>query len=254
MYYLFNVGSLKQNAIVLHVEEDRIILNEREHSLYDIKVRSDFLPYCKFVYPLKQTSIDQRLIQDSFGGNHSYPYSMNPFDIYSYTSSAKLSQDDVDSFLSISTEVSFMFYPHTKNFKDATLMIAKSSNNYVPLKVTTLDDNKNVIDYVPDKIITDLTTHAGPKCKLEVIETKTTNRLTVSTIEFTYNDIDGNFVECDFPAYVKASCGYVSHRKLYVKQGKARFKYIPMGVDASEKTEIQVGIGRYSIVTNILRI
>lgn len=254
MYYLFNVGSLKQNAIVLHVEEERIILNEREHSLYDIKVRSDFLPYCKFVYPLKQTSIDQRLIEDSFGGKHSYPYSLNPFDIYSYTASSKLSQHDADQFIGLNTEVSFMFYPHTKNFKDATLMITKSSNEYVPLKVTTLDDNKNVIDYVPDKIITDAITNTAPKCKLQVIETKIDNELPVSTIEFTYNDIDGNFVECDFPAYVKASCGYVSHRKLYVKKGKARFKYIPIGVDAEEQTEIQVGIGNYSIVTNILRI
>ena len=254
MYYLFDTVSPRTNAIILHVEEDRIVLNEREHSLYDIKARSDFRPYCKFVYPLKQTSIDQRVIEDSLSGKHSYPYSQNPFDVFSYTSESKLSQHEVEQLILSSTEVSFLFYPNTKNFKDAVLTILKSSDTNVPLKVTTLDENKNIIDYVPDKVIKDNITSVAPKCTLEVVETKTANRLPVSIIEFTYNDLEGNFIECDFPAYVKASCGYISHRKIYVKNGKARFKYIPMGVESGEKSQIQVGIGKYSIVTKILEV
>jgi hypothetical protein len=257
MYYLFNTGNLRSNAINLHVEEDRVILNESEHFLTNIKKRTDFRPYCKMLFPLKQTSIDQRNIEDSFGGKHSYPYSMPPFDSYTYTSDSKMLQDEIEPFLHSSMEVSFIFFPHTKNFMDAILLISKPSDINVPFKVTKLDKNKNIIDYIPDKIFTESVRigPAYPKCTLQIIDKeKTFNSLPVYDILFTYNDIDGNFVECDFDAYVKTSCGYISHRKIKVKNGKATFRYIPIGVNDDEQAEIQVGIGKYSNITGILKI
>lgn len=258
MYFLYNTGSIRKNAIILHVEEDRIVLNEKEYTLEDVKKRTDFRPYCKIAFPLKQTSIDQRLIQDPQGGKHSYPYAFSPFDIFTTTADSKLLQHELENVVMYSLDVTFIFFPHTKNFKDAVLGIVKSSDDNVPLKVTTLDPNNNVIEYVPDKIVTESNRNGiiWPKCKLDITDngTKSFNRLPVYTIEFTYNDIDGNFVECDFDAYVKTSCGYVSHRKLKVKKGKASFKYIPIGIDNDEQAEIQVGIGKFSIVTGILRI
>ena len=46
----------------------------------------------------------------------------------------------------------------------------------------------------------------------------------------------------------------MSHRKLKVKNGKATFKYIPIGVSDDEQAEIQVGIGKFSNITGILKI
>jgi hypothetical protein len=159
--------------------------------------------------------------------------------------------------LNLNAEVCFIFFPHTKNFKDAILGIVKPSDNNIPVKVTTLDKDNNIIDYIPDQVFTQSTKigPASPKCKLEILDKdKVFNRLPVYNIEFTYNDIDGNFVECDFDAYVKTTCGYVSHRKLKVKNGKATFRYIPIGVTDDEEAEIQVGIGKFTNITGILKI
>jgi hypothetical protein len=258
MYLLYDTKTFRKNAIILHVEEDRIILNEKEYRLEDIKKRTDFRPYCKIGFPIKQTAIDQRVIEDSFGGKHSYPYAFPPFDIFTITSETKLMQHEIENLINYHLDVAFIFFPHTKNFKDAVLTIIKSGDENVPLIVTTLDADKNKIDYVPDQILTESARNGlcFPKCKLAVIDngTKSFNRLPVYVVEFTYNDMDGNFVECDFDAYVKTSCGYVSHRKLKVKNGKATFKYIPIGVNDDEKAEIQVGIGKFSVVTGILEI
>ena len=242
---------------LLHVEEDRVILNEKEYFLSDIKSRTDFRPYCKIVLPLKQTSIDQRVVEDSYGGKHSYPYGMTAFDLFTYTADSKLLVNEVEFFTYTSLEVCFIFLPHNNNFKDAILGIVKPSDPNVPFKVTTLDKNKNVIDYIPDKIITEFSRIGPiyPKCTIKVLDSdKKFNELPVYNIEFTYNDIDGNFVECDFDAYIKTSCGYVSHRKIKVKNGKATFRYIPIGVDVEEQAEIQVGIGKHTNITGILKI
>lgn len=258
MYFLYNTGSFRKNAVILHVEEERIVLNEKEYTLEEVKKRTDFRPYCKIAFPLKQTAIEQRVIEDSFGGKHSYPYAFPAFDVFGMTAESRLMQHELENILLYQLDVAFIFFPHTKNFKDALLTIIGSSDIHVPLKVTTVDENNNIIDYVPDQILTESPRQGlgYPKCKLEITDngTKSFSRLPVYTIEFTYNDINGNFVECDFDAYVKTSCGYVSHRKIKVKQGKASFKYIPIGVGDDEQAEIQVGIGKHSSVAGILKI
>jgi len=252
MYILYDNGNSNNNAIILHVEEQKIILNETEFYLSDIKKRSDFKPYCKLVFPLKQVSIDKRTIKDSFGGSHYYPFALPPFDLFTYTAETKFIQQEISEITNQSYEVQFIFFPHHTNFKDAVLSLLKPTDPNVPFKVTTTDQNNNIIDYIPDRIFTESVSVIYPKSTLEIVETKQINGITYYTLEFTYKDIDGIFVSCDFDAYVKTSSGYVSHRKLKVKSGKVRFTYIPLGLNSDEKSEIQVGIGKYSDIVNIL--
>lgn len=254
MYILFNTGNSNNNAVNLHVEEDRIILNEREHLLSEIKSRTDFRSYSKIVFPLKQTSIEQRTISDQFGGTHYYPYSLNPFDLFTYTAETKYSQHEVSLITNESYEISFIFFPHHINFKDAILCVTNVTDTNVPFNITTTDSDNNIIPYVPNRTITQINSwddYIYPKCTLEVIDTVIENNLPVTTIEFTYKDLDSNFISSNFNAYIRNTKGYVSHRKLEVVNGKARFKYIPLGLSSEEKSLIQVGIGRYSFITTI---
>jgi len=252
MYILYNSNSY--NAINLHVEEDRIVLNEQEHLLEDLKKRTDFRSFSKIVFPLKQTSLTPRIIEDSFGGKHSYPYSLDPLDLYTLTAETKYSQAEISKKENIDCTVQFIFYPNTQNFKDAVLSLTKPADVNVPFIVTTSKNNQ-IVDYVTDiELQEPIKDYILPKCNLEVISTQTINGLPTTTIEFTYKDINGVFVDCNFTAYVKSSCGYVTHRKLNVKNGKTRFKYIPLGLEVDQKSQIQVGIGKYSIVTNLLEI
>lgn len=252
MYILFNGNN--NNAINLHVDENVIILNEQEHLLEDLKKRTDFRSFSKIVFPLKQTSITPRTIKDSSGGNHSYPYSLDPFDMYTLTAETKYSQAEISKKENIDCTVQFIFYPNTQNFKDAVLSLSKPADVNIPFVVTTSKDNQK-IEYTTDiKLQESIKNYILPKCNLEVISTQIINGWPTTTIEFTYKDLNGVFVDCNFTAYVKSSCGYVSHRKLNVINGKARFKYIAIGVESNEKSQIQVGIGKYTNVTNLLEV
>lgn len=254
MFVLFNLGQSNNNAINLHVEENRIVLNEREHLLADIKSRTDFLPYCKMAFPLKQTSSDQRTIQDAFGGHHSYPFSLNPFDLFTHTSETKYNQHELSLFTHQSYDVAFIFFPHHTNFKDAILSVLGKTDPNVPFNITTKDANGNIVPYVPSRIVTEIDGWADyiyPKCSLNVVNTSTENGQTVHTLEFTYKDLDETSINCDFPAYVKTTKGYVTHRRIDVVNGKAQFKYIPLGLNSTEKANIQVGIGKYSFISTL---
>ena len=140
MYILYNSNSY--NAINLHVEEDRIILNEQEHLLEDLKKRTDFRSFSKIVFPLKQTSITPRTIEDSFGGNHSYSYSLDPFDIFTLTAETKNSQIEFSKREHLDCTVQFIFYPHTQNFKDAVLSLCKPVDLNIPISVTTSQEDQ----------------------------------------------------------------------------------------------------------------
>jgi hypothetical protein len=253
MFVLFNTGKSNNNAIDLHVENDRIVINEQEHLLSDVKARTDFRPYCKMTFPLKQTSVDQRTIQDAQGGSHSYPYSLPPFDIFTHTAESKYTQYELSLFTHHIYDVSFMFFPHHNTFKDAVLCVLATTDPNVPFNITT-KNNEDIVPYIPDKTITEITGWADniyPKCSLYLLNTATVNDQTVHTLEFVYNDLDETPVVCDFTATVKSNKGYLSHQKLDVVDGKAQFKYIPFGLDPTDKADIQVGIGKYSYIAKL---
>lgn len=256
MYYLFDLGRWDNNiAIKLHVEEDRIVLNEREHLLSDIKNRSDFTAYCKMTFPLKQLSVEQRTVQDKSGGSHSYPYSLDPLDMFTFTSNTKYKPNELNKQTAQDYSVSFIFFPHHVNFKDAFLNLLKPTDPNVVFEITTKDSKNNVVEYVPDKVITEVNGWDElifPKCSLDIVDQTVENGVDVYTLEFMYNDIDGKPISCDFYAAVKSTKGYLTNRKIDLVNGKARFKYVPLYVDKGEKSVIQVGIGNYSHIAKII--
>ena len=238
------------SAIDLHVEEEKITLNGVPFELNLIKSRNDFRDFNRMVFPLKQIS-NEYVVEDVSGGKHFYPSAMKPFDLFSYTNVSKMQAHEVSQITNFLIAVSFVFYPHTTNFKDALLVFAKSIDVNVPLKITTTDSDGNKIDYLPEREFDKKVVHGGfsPKCTLQatslVVDSLGTD------IEFFYRDIAGEAVTCNFTATVKSDKGYISHSKIDVIDGKGKFKFFPMGLSSGEEVKVQVGIGKYTDIVNI---
>lgn len=252
MYWLYELPQNNSYATIVHIEEERIVVNEKEFLLSELKSRNDFNSYCKFVFPFKQTSPEnQRTIEDKNGGKHFYPLVINTFDILGFTQNTKLNQEEFGSSQLYSINISVLFYPHSTNFKDAALLIIKPSDPNTPFKVTTLDSQNKVIDYIPDKILTDTNVRANPKCIL-TSEVNNNDPLKSQTIKFIYQDVDGIKHNVNFKAKVKASAGYITHREINVVDGEATFTWIPLGLSSGEKAEIQIEIGRYTDICSLV--
>lgn len=248
MYWLYKLPQNISYATIVHVEEDRIVINEKEFLLSDLTSRSDFNSYCKFVFPFKQLSPEtQRKITDENGGQHFYPVVINTFDIFGFTYHTKLKQDEFGSFQLSPIVVSMIFYPHSTNFKDALLTIIAPGDDNTPFRVTTKNLSGEIIDYVPDQILTDTKILASPKCVLSVASVND-DSLKSQTIKFTYRDVKGIEQKTNFEAKVRASAGYLSHREISVVDGEAIFKWIPLGLSPGTKAEIQIEIGKYTRV------
>lgn len=252
MYWLYNLPQNTSNAIIVHIEEDNLTINEKQFFLSDITSRNDFTKYCKFVFPFKQLSPEsQRTIEDSYGGKHFYPLVINTFDILGFTHNTKLNSEEFGSTQLYPIVVSLLFYPHSTNFKNALLSIIRPSDPNTPFSVTTKDSKGNIVDYIPDKILTDMKTRAKPKCTLTSIKNEN-NPLKSQTITFQYRDVDSVKHPINFKAKVKASAGYITHREINVVDGEATFTWIPLGLASGEKAEIQIEIGRYTDICSLI--
>ena len=247
MYKLLTDTKHRSNALLkIHVTEDNISINDKIFNLDELKTKNDYRSFCNIVFPLgNMFKIVTRLEKDG----QLFPYYnspvLEPFDSYtqSYNSKSKYLNH---LFPALDMPVSILFYPETKNFKDALLVILKQED-HVPLEVTTTDNSDKVIPYVPDYEGPYISYSVLPKCllssELDIVSNEGT------TLHFTYRDINSVEQNVNFVATAKCDKGYVSHSKFDVKEGKGSFKFIPLGLSSGEKVKIQVGIGKY---TNIV--
>lgn len=247
------------DAIIIHLTEQEIIINENKIKLGDLKNRSDFHSFSRFVFPLKLLSFNQRTIKDDYGGEHLYPITLNPFELYSATASNKITAGELaeQSFQNISVQI--IFFPHTKTFKDALLIVNRPNSEYTPFKVTTEDQFGKIVDYNADKqIFLDedqyyrqnraLTKMTLPKCELELLGPVSSSGV---DIKFTYKDINGQSVDVDdFKIKIKCDSGYINKSEHVTTKDTAIFKFIPLGLNSGDKVNVQVGIGKFTDVAS----
>lgn len=240
------------NAIKLHIEEEKVILNEKEYFLSDIKKRSDFRPFVRYILPLKQTH-DVRTVKDDFGGNHWYPYGFKVMEAFSHAANSKNTPGEIAEFslYHMWANVSFVFYPESTNFKDALCIVGTPMDKNTPFEVTTLEDGEIVQYNADEAFLTDLPKNQFlPKCELK----SATNLVGQGGIQvnFQYKDVYGNAIDVpSFSATVKSDKGYISHRKIDVINGKGSFRFYPLGLTSKETATIQVGIGKFTDVASI---
>lgn len=253
MYKLVtNIKSKSNSEIKVHVTENEFTFNGTTFTLDQLKQSREFRPFCSLVFPL--SNIFKTGVKVKVGENElSYFKSsvLNPFDqhVQSYVSKNKYLNHLHPS---LDLAVSVLFYPETKNFKDAVLVIIKQED-HVPLEVTTTDNTGNVITYVPDEEGPHIPNSGIPKCLLT--SDKDNVDQSGTTLQFTYRDINSVEQYVDFEATVKSDKGYVSHSKFDVKSGKGTFKFIPLGLSSGEQIKVQVGIGKYTdVVSKVLTI
>lgn len=240
------------HAVILHVEEDKFILNETEFKLEDLRRRSDFRSFSRYIFPLKQTN-EPRSINDATGGTHSYPIAYRPFDAFSMTFNSKNTPFEMSemSWFHISESVSFIFYPNSTNFKDALCIADRAQDQHTPFEVTTMVDGEKV-QYTADQVFErDMPkNHFLPQCVLSS-EKSVVGQAGIK-IDFQYKDVEGNEVETpNFYATTKSDKGYLSHSKFPVKGGKGSFRFYPLGLPKGETVDIQVGIGKFTDVASI---
>jgi len=240
------------NVIKLHVEEEKVILNDKEYLLADIKSRSDFRPFVRYIFPLKQTN-DVRTIKDEFGGSHWYPYGFKVMEAFSHSANSKNTPGEIAEFslYHMCAGVSFVFYPESTNFKDALCIVETPMDKNTPFEVTTLKDGEIVQYNADEAFLPDFPkNHFLPKCEL----TASSNIVGQGGIQvdFQYKDVSRNIVPVpSFYATVKSDKGYISHRKFHVVDGKGSFRFYPLGLTSQEISTIQVGIGKFTDVASI---
>lgn len=236
--------------LVMNVMDNTLFINKHVFHLEDLKKRNDFRPFCRYVFSMKQIPFvgpKGQIVPHDFVWNYEgkdiliLPIA-EPFERYSTTYNSKHNNYEPNYFVNV---VSVVFYPETKNFKDAMILIPKAKDG-VPQEIMIADDEKGTIPYVPDfegPLLDNQ--HLLPKCLLDGDETVDIGG---GIYEFTYRNIDGVPVSVDFQATAKTDKGYISHQKFDVVKGKGRFKFIPFGLDKGEVATVQVGIGKYSDV------
>lgn len=245
MYKLLTDAKQKSNAeIKIHITENEFTFNDRTFSLNELKSRNDFRPFCNFVFPLYNFF---KIGVKTDSGDYFRVKVSNPFDSFteSYNSKYKYLNHLHPA---LDMPVSIMFFPESKNFKDALLVILKQ-DDFVPLEVTTTDDSGKIVPYVPDYTGPYLPYSVLPKCLLA--SEKTTVDQTGTTVTFTYRNLNEINEYVDFEATARTNKGYISHSKFDVKLGTGTFKFIPLGLSSGEKVTIDAGIGKYTRVASI---
>lgn len=235
----------------MHVTENVFTLNGKNYLLSDIKARSDFRAFSRFIFPfsfLKRTgeAFAEAVIVDGQEVHFDKPTPLTPFERYAHTFNSKYS--GFPDFPILNCPLSMIFYPETQNFKDALLIVTKQAD-VVPLEIT-IDANGQTVPYVPDyEGPLPTNEHLLPKCSLtaenNVVPFNGTN------IIFAYRDIAGMPKAVDFTATVKTDKGYISHNKLDVTGGVGMFKFVPLGLSSGEIAKVQVGIGKYTDVCSV---
>lgn len=243
------------SIIDIHVEEDIIIVNETEHKLEELKARSDFRHFCRYLFPLAnhgRTNIDNYVSVEVDGESRLiYKPIGAPLAFERYSNSFNTKHTEFPQYTHLNCPISMVFYPETQNFKDALLTVTRQSEGtWIPLTITTTDSQGNKIPYEPDyEGPLPKNDHLMPKCLL----TADSNTVSSSgtTLNFKYRNINAEDVDVDFIATAKCDKGYVSHSKFDVKSGLGSFKFIPLGLESGETVKVQVGIGKYTDICNV---
>lgn len=231
-------------ALFLRVDEEKMTINGREFLLADLQARNDFKPFCSYIFPLSNR--EAKLQHGEIIYPH-YPAMTFPFERFSETQHNKLASI-FPHLQHLFLPVQVVFYPDTKKFSDALVIVNQQTEDSL-IRITSSDHNGNEQEINPHfsgpfSLVNDII----PKCTLEASEMVSTRG---TTLTFKYHDRQGNFVPATFEATAKADKGFVSHSKFEVVDGIGKFKFIPYGLDNGEKTQIQVGIGRYTDVCSI---
>lgn len=237
-------------AQIIHVTENTITYNTVTITLDSIKQRNDFKSFCRFVFPLNLSRIKNtghRYLDPNTGKEYEMLIPTIPFDLYSQTYNSK--HNALSHLHMLKTSMFCIFYPETKNFKDALLFVTKQTEAS-PLIITTENDKGEIVPYVPEREeFFSINDHILPKCTL-TSDSKTVP-LEGTNIVFAYRDINGIPKEVDFIATVKTDKGYITHNNLDVTDGIGIFKFIPLGLNTGEKVKVEVGIGNFSNICNV---
>jgi hypothetical protein len=252
MFKLITDAKRSNSAISIHVEDDKFTFNEKTFSLDDLRKRNEFKDFVDYVFPLSNTYKIANRIYDNKGvpskdtnGNDLMYYTssvIEPFDAYAQSFNTK--NHYLNTLLvNMDMPVHVYFYPETRTFKDALLVVMKQ-DDHVPFSITTTDAQGNVVPYVPNYEGPYVPNFVLPKCEV----TSNLDYVTSSgiTLTFKYKDINGVFQPVDCEATAKSDKGYLSHSKFDVKGGFGTFKFIPLGLDVGEEVKIQVGMGKYT--------
>lgn len=243
------------DIIDIHVEENILNINGTDYLLDDLKSRSDFRSFCRYMFPLSNLGKFnlENYIKIEVEEENRLLYKPNaapsPFERYSNSFNTKLA--GFPQYIHLNIPISVIFFPETKNFKDALLIVQRQSEGtWVPLSITTTDSQGNKIPYDPDyEGPLPTNEHLMPKCLLTADSTTVSSSGT--TLNFKYRNINAEDVDVDFTATAKCDKGYVSHSKFDVKSGLGSFKFIPLGLESGETVKVQVGIGKYTDVCNV---
>jgi hypothetical protein len=243
------------DVIKIHITEDMIDVNDTVITLEQLKARSDFRSFSRFVFPLRSNPdvTKARMMKDSLGGNHFFPLGMMPFEIFAASNVSKVSPYEYSrSTLLTNMMISLVFYPETQNMKQALLIVTEPRSPHTPLIITTTNADGEVIDYPVTKRLEAMSrTEFVPKCTLTCASDQVSSKGMEMT--FTYLDIDGmpTTLSEPFEATVKTDAGYISHSKITVgADGTAKFTFMPLALNMGDKPTIQVGIGKYTDVAS----
>lgn len=247
MYKLITDAKKSNSEIKIHVTENELTFNGTTFLLEELKKSKEFKPFCNIVFPL--SNIFKTGVKVEVDGKelvYFKPNTLNYFDshVQSYVSKNKYLNHLHPS---LDMPMSVLFYPETKNFKDALLTVLQQED-HVPFEVTTTDKSGNIIPYVPDYVGPHILYSGVPKCLLTA--DKDIVDQTGTSLEFTYRDINSVEQLVNFEASVKTDKGYISHNKFDVVNGKGYLKFIPLGLISGEKVKIQIGMGKYTEVAS----
>jgi hypothetical protein len=259
MFWL-RTKSYSDCSINLHVEEDRIVLNQKEFLYETLLNRRDIRCFSRVIFPLLPGST--KFIDDGV----KYPETKDFLDSFNDTYVSKMSLLDYAKnwnpgiFWNLSVPISFVKYPETTNFKNGLLIVTKPvATDYSPKVnciITTKNENGDTVSYIPDRSIDeypdqyDLTDDFLPKCTLTGNDTISVGSTSGIELTFSYRDINSNmqFVTCS--GEIKADKGYITHRKFSTNDGTFSFKFIPLGLNVGEIAKVQVGLGKYTDVVS----
>jgi len=231
-------------TIILEIQDKRMLFNDHEILWDDLAKRSDFRPFVRYVWPMKET-FDRRIWRQAPDGEfYGCPSPHVAYDLFGFTAQSKLTMAEWNIFTDSLGPIwlTCIIYPHSTCFKDSIITLTVPRDQKAPISY----------DMEPSRIFEDkrvMVTDWVPKCSLECAKKTVTQK--GEEITFKYADHEGNFHPASFKAQVKTDKGYVSHQEIDVVDGIGKFRFIPLGLEKPDKVKIQVGIGKFTDVASI---
>lgn len=176
-------------AIFLRITKEEICFNSINVTLSDLKARNDFKPFCSYMFPVsflstlgQQNGNLTHMIEGEEKLIHYWVATPNPLERFAESHHNKLN-NIFPHLSSVKIVLQIVFYPETKNFEDALIILNQQTKESL-IKITTLDHNGNEQPLEPDYI--------GPfnviipKCELSMKDSKI--KAKGSEIQFTYKN------------------------------------------------------------------